>query len=474
MSKYNGFEMLEWMELLQVILQRSRPWHAREQRQTDWNMHPAVIAAVAVCRPADWKGMVLEWPHIADDDKRQIAYTRDERAGEADRQVMTSIGKYLKRHFPSMSDHVLRDITALHQPSGVEFKFLHTNAEMRDAVDKGPWSCMCARYHSGKEDFWTDPQSHTEGNHPYDIYDPELGWHLAIATEGNEVTGRAVCKDKLFVRSYKATGDTGSTTDERLDAWLFSKGYTKQVSWEYGTLFKHLPLRRYNFVAPYIDGGQYNVIVNTHNDTLELVDYTDLKEGDLYYSCRNTRGVPSQHEIEPPEDENSVTCEDCDETFDGDDACYVGAYTDRCVCSDCRENNYTYAYTRGGNEEYIDNDHVIEVRGYYYHYDYLSSNGVVELHDGGYALQDDAIYIERVDGWFESDDCTYCESSGEHERSDDCHRLHDGEYAHEDDCWECEHSDEYYLNSVDYMMTECGKRIHPAYAEHYITETEGE
>ena len=123
---------------------------------------------------------------------------------------------------------------------------------------------------------------------------------------------------------------------------------------------------------------------------------------------------------------------------------------------------------------HIPTDEVVEVGGNYYDVNYLSSNNIVCLEDGDYVHQDDACHVERLDEYHLIDDCVYCEHSSEYELSDDCVQLHDGEYAHEDDCWECEHSDEYYLNSVDYMMTECGKKIHPAYAEHYTTETEGE
>jgi hypothetical protein len=472
MSKYNGFEMLEWMEMLQAILQRSRPWHRREQRQTDWKMHPAVIAAVAVCRPADWKGMVLEWPHIADDDKRQIAYTRDERKGEENRQTMTSVGKYLKRQFPTMSDHVLRDITALHTPHNVEFKFLRTTPEMLHAIDTGPYSCMCSRYSGGSNDRWTHPQSVTYGHHPYEVYDPELGWHMAVAMEGDEVTGRALCMDKYYVRTYKAQGEHGSTTDERLDAWLQNQGYDKQRSWEYDTLFKHIPLQRRYFVAPYIDGNQYHVVIDTRG-YLRLIDPNDLDNGDKYYECRNTSGTPTQETCNT----GTAQCEDCDDWIDENDARSVGVSEDRCVCENCRDNNYTWAYTYRGRERYIPSDNVIYVSDNYYDTDYLSENNIVELADGDYAHTDDAVYIERLDEYHPIDDCVHCEHSNEYEIANDCVQLHDLEWAHMDDCWQCEHSGAYYLDDdagIRYE-TECGKLVHIDYADEYAPETtEGE
>jgi hypothetical protein len=469
MRKYNGFEMLEIVEAARRILFTTRRWHRREQAETDYEYHAAVRAAIAVCRPADWHLLLLEWPHIADDDKRQIAYTRDERKGEDDRQTMTSVGKYLKRHFPTMSDHVLRDIVALHTPHNVAFKFLRTTPEMCSAVDIGPYSCMCARYSGGSPDRWTHPQSITYGHHPYEVYDHELGWHMAIAMEGNEVTGRALCMDKMYVRTYKACGEHGSTTDERLDAWLIDQGYRKKGSWELDTLFKHIPIPRRYFVAPYIDGNQYHVVIDGAH--LRLVDSHDLDNGDNYYECRNTSGTPTQETCNT----GTSQCEDCDEWIEDDDVCSVGVAEDRCVCENCRENNYTWAYSYRGRERYIPSDNVIYVSDNYYDMDYLSENSIVELHDGDYAHTDDAVYIERLDQYHLVDDCTHCEHSNEYELSDDCVQLHDGEYAHEDDCWECEHSNEWYLDDVCSTMTKCGKKIHPAYAWHYApTTTEGE
>ena len=472
MSKYNGFEMLEWMEMLKPILARHRDWHRREQYQTGLDIHAAVIAATTVCRPADWKGMLLEWPHVADDDRRQIAYTRDERMGEANRQTMTSVGKYLKRNFPTMSDHVLRDIVALHTPHNVEFKFLRTTPEMLHAIDTGPYSCMCSRYSGGSNDRWTHPQSVTYGHHPYEVYDPELGWHMAVAMEGNEVTGRALCMDKYYVRTYKAQGEHGSTTDERLDAWLQDQGYDKQRSWEYDTLFKHIPLQRRYFVAPYIDGGQYCVVIDTRG-YLRLVDPNDLDNGDKYYECRNTSGTPTQETCNT----GTAQCEDCNEWIDENDARTVGVSEDRCVCENCRDNNYTWAYTYRGRERYVPSDQVVYVGDNYYDTDYLSENNIVELADGDYACQDEACYIERLDEYHLLDDCVHCEHSNEYELSDDCKQLHDGEYAHEDDCWQCEHSHEWYLDDEAGIRyeTECGKLVHIDHADEYApTTTEGE
>ena len=85
-----------------------RTWFVRENRAAP--MHPAIKQAVLQAPPADWHLLVLEWPHAADSDPSRIAYTRSDAHGYADRQTVTSVGKYIARHFPALADHHIRDI----------------------------------------------------------------------------------------------------------------------------------------------------------------------------------------------------------------------------------------------------------------------------------------------------------------------------------------------------------------------------
>ena len=123
-----------------VDFRRDRPWHAALQHR--YSVHPAVYDAMKHVRPYDWHQLLLEYPHRSQTDPYRIAYTRDERAGEADRQTITTIGKYLTRHFPTLSDHHIRDIVALYT-SPSSFKILDAVADFVHAVNNGPNSCMC-------------------------------------------------------------------------------------------------------------------------------------------------------------------------------------------------------------------------------------------------------------------------------------------------------------------------------------------
>ena len=90
----------------------SRDWHFK--LSSKFELHPVVKTLLKQHRPADWQQLLLEWPHVSETDQSRLAYTRDEKHGEADRQTITTIGKYVKRHWPHLKDNFLDDcITAL-------------------------------------------------------------------------------------------------------------------------------------------------------------------------------------------------------------------------------------------------------------------------------------------------------------------------------------------------------------------------
>lgn len=64
----------------------SRDWHLKLQEK--FKLHPVVKTLLKQHRPADWQQLLLEWPHISETDQSRLAYTRDEKHGEADRQTI--------------------------------------------------------------------------------------------------------------------------------------------------------------------------------------------------------------------------------------------------------------------------------------------------------------------------------------------------------------------------------------------------
>ena len=437
--------MFDAMRDLTRVLYKSRQWHKREQCNSGYDMHHAIEHAIHEADPANWHLLVLEWPHASDEGKHKIAYTRDERSGEADRQVVTSVGKYLTRHFPTLPSDTIRDIAAKYAPG--QCKFVHTTSEMVHAIENGPSSCMSK-----------DRDRFPDDRHPYEAYAPELGWHMALYSEGGLITGRALCNESYFVRSYRGgTGSTYSSSDDRLEAWLREQGYEKTCSWS-GYKLKRVDVRGNNcgFLAPYLDGN-YKYVTGSFEIT---DDYSDAE-----WEFTNTDGNADSI--------SGDSCSDCDDRIRDGDGHWTGVHEETYVCEHCLNHNYTYVYGRNSNRYYLhDNDGVITVGNENYDASYLSDNDIVELADGDYVHSDDAVFIDRLDEHHPADNCVHCEHSGEYELQRDCVELTDGEWAHEDDVWRCEHSGDYYLQDEEGIQyeTECGKTVHIDYADKYKTE----
>ena len=421
-----------------------RSWHSL--LQSKYRLHKAVEKCMDLARPVDWHQLLLEWPHVSDTDPSRLAYTRDERAGEADRQVVTTIGKYITRHFPTLAAHQVRDITALFAAD--QCKEVHTTAEMIYHLHRGPKSCMQ----------WGEANADELEKHPYNCYSPRLGWSMAIRQEGGDTVARAlVYRDSVrayFVRSY-TKNDSFSHSDTILEAWLISQGIKKRSSAEGAKLAKVSrgtdAWGNHRYVFPYIDGEV---------KTVDLADDHMLVTENGEYLCNNTDGTA--------DDNGRSLCGDCGSREDTDDGYWVGMHEDSWVCDSCHD-DYYYAYGRNGRQYYLHQDNVVLVHYTAYDPDYLSDNSIVELHDGDYADLGDAVYIESKDAYYLCDDEEVChDRDGVYQMRDDCVELENGEWCLEDEAWQCEHSHEWYANDdVDSVVTVCGLTIHPDYAHAY-------
>lgn len=221
-------EQQEKFRLAQDIIYFSRPWHQLQQRKHP--LHPAVVAALKFAPADNWQQLLLEWPHVDQTDVTRLAYIRNERAGETDRPTSTSLGKYLRQHWPNMLDHHIRDYVAKYATVG-EFRIERTTEAIVDAVQNGPSSCM---------QWESDDDIDDLGCHPYEVYAPCYGWHMATRYEGSRIMGRALlmqrdndeAKPKYFVRAYRRKDDEDySQPDDELIQWLKSQGYEHRHSW---------------------------------------------------------------------------------------------------------------------------------------------------------------------------------------------------------------------------------------------------
>lgn len=399
--------------------------------------HPAVehMICEALYRPRDWHLLLLEWPHRSVTDPSRIAYTRDERAGMADRQTVTTIGKYLTRHF-NAPDNVIRDVSALYGYGG-DITITNDMDAMIDAVKNGPRSCMSRDLTRLCDD--------GEHRHPYAVYDPGYGWAMAVRRCGGEILGRALVwrnphneDDKCFVRSYKREHSelSHSGTDEAINTFLQSQGYELRRGWPADAPLAVYQLRRSSneYLMPYIDGCVQTV--NLDHAGRMFID----EDGTISADNTDGRGV-----------HRGTECDHCGDHFDGDnEGGYVGRHEDSHVCQYCLDNHYTYVYGRRGNQYYIPSDDAVYVdsNGEYYDPGYLGDNDIVEAYDGNFYHIDDVVYVESRDAYFVSgdDDVVYAEDSGQYEMREDC--------------WLCNESRQWYTNDTDYVEVD-GETYHP-------------
>lgn len=477
-THYNGADRWDWMQsLISVLRDRAsvgrhieqygwdalpdnykprypdpnpanyRTWYYRESNTAP--MHPAIRQAVMLAPPADWHLLVLEYPHAADSDPTRIAYTRSDAHGEADRQTVTSVGKYLTRHFPTLRDHDIRDIVMRHGKD--RFELWDDVSKIVYSVQEGPHSCMR----------WGNFNRDTD-THPYEAYHPDYGWRAAVRLDGSGIiTARCLINinSKTFVRSYTRKNGEYSHSDEAIEVWLRDQGFTKAYSWT-GCKLARITTDRYkdDFWAPYIDGDcKY---VSDMGDHL-LID----SSGD--YECDRTDGHASSA--------SSHTCDSCGDRVHEDDLYSIGYHGDEHVGACCLD-AYAYVSGRNGCEYYIPRDDAVYVDSQETWYDpeYLSRYDIVELDNGDYEHIDNAVHLEYRDIWVEmDDDCVvYCDHSSTYEHVDDCVQLENGNWALEDDAWQCEHDEKWYLNEEDSVETECGKTVHAKYEDEYTTNTE--
>ena len=416
-----------------------RRWISREIQR--YAMHPVIEAAVKLARPYDWQQLFLEWPHVSQGDKSKIAFTQNEDKGRRDIQTVTSIGKYLNRHF-ALPDHIIRDLVAQHGIAS-EFKFVHTTAEMIYHLHRGPGSCMV----------WSEDRGVRclDGvvRHPYEAYNPKYGWHMAVRIEGDDTIGRALCMNnpdtggKYYVRSYaKSREGSYSQADNGMENWLREQGYSKHSQWEEGERLAYYETHD-AFLAPYLDGS---------DKCVSIEDGCLVLDEDGEFACDQTGGCPSSV------NHDTFECAQCGDDTDEDDGYWVGRTEDERVCQHCLDNDFVYAYGRRGNQYYIATDNAIYVESHseWYDPDYLSDNEIVELTNGEYMPMDEAVEING--DWYHIDDERIC-------------RFEDtDEYGLTEDGWQCAESGNWYSDDCEDYTEYEGERYHDDYIPKHIAD----
>jgi hypothetical protein len=199
---------------------------------------------------------------------------------------------------------------------------------------------------------------------------------------------------------------------------------------------KYLEGRNDGFLAPFLDGCNQEVDIEHVNGKPTYLVIADDGE----YTCNQTDGSAEGAE-------RGEECADCGDRFPDGDGYWTGRFEDNHVCQSCQENNYRYAYGANGSQYYVHENDVEWVEGWdeYVDTDYLADNEVVRLENGGLISECDAVEVE--DEWYHNDDdrIVLCVHDDEYRLIKNCVQLHDGEWALEDDAWKCHATSDWYL-----------------------------
>lgn len=389
-------------------------------------MHEGVYLALGQSDPADLQALARENPSLASDNLSVAFYQNVEKIGKT--RTVAKIGKYIKRHWPTLADNIIRDIVA--RCDCGEIKIISELSEIIATVQNGPYSCMKM---SGK----------APGEHPYNVYDPCYGWHLAVRIKDGVTLGRALLNGSNFVRvyAYMESDIYAPNPDFALQSKLESMGYKKVDSWDNLRLAK-ITNQDDDYLMPYLDGSTQSV--------KDCGDYWQItRRGE--YECRSTDGVL----------ENDTDCYYC---------CHCGAriridrdasYStqDGEICESCGE-GYVYIdefrVSVNGRDRWIGGYHVpsedaFEHDGSYYLTEYASELGFVLCANDDYLPIDDCIFDIDSEEWYQDGehDLKYCED--------------DGNY-HSEYFWQCSISGNYYHETINQVTLANGNIAHDSNA----------
>lgn len=461
-------------------------------------------------RPVNTHQLALEWPHQSQSDQGKVAYTRQEadatrilleatnpRHSFDQKYTVTSLTKYLKRHWPQLPDHIIRDVDARFNPTVV----CKTETDYRRViciVNAGPRSCMTTAYGSipfldrddAKAQAWfADPESEEPDwdRHPYTVYRAKYGWSLAYRTEtrGGDTSiaaralvylGEATSKP-CYVRSY---GDGGR--DPLLENYLEAQGIEKRSSWPEGAKMAAVEAPREGYMMPYIDGNMQRV---EFRDTHFIMD----SDGE---SATDTCGT-----IDPNGD--AWTCDDCGERIyeRNDEGTTVGRHEDSRVCESCLEeyimvrgqsrwDNYRNYYVSSDNAvslvdaEGDETGELVDDRNPPECYESTESRHG----DSAYIHPDDAVVIDG-NFWPREHDDVVClatdspdgdsyalsgnawyDGDGNWYHDDHEFIMYEGERWFKDTAWQCEATGWWYPEHVDQEVDPVtGDTVHPDYLE---------
>lgn len=345
--------------------------------------------------------------HVSEADPHLVSYTPSEKHGREDRQVRTTLGRYLTRYQEQLGlsdtqlNRITREWSALSQTPNIVIT--NDEDEIVHIYRYGPSSCMSF----GKVD-----------NDPVRVY---AGPDTAVAAwvvgssvmKAEKILARSVVvpEDKKYVRAYSDDAEVRSKFEQALE----DMGYSHDMEALDGKRLKLIGSRwGDSVVCPYVDGMESGEV----NGEYLYVYRGD--GGDLDVQC--TSGFAESL---------GVACDCCGDMYSEDDLMAVDGGDQ--VCGSCLREHYTYAYTGYGEMEWVPN---YDVYGYDSHGDAYTSRGaraydlrfpedddetlraeddLIQTEDGKWYLDTDNLerdgYRRTIDDlWVQEDDSDYVET----------------------------------------------------------------
>lgn len=363
---------------------------------------------------------VLHVPHLSQNNKMQIAYTQTWEKKARDIQTAVRPGRYYATFLDQDdANHKAQQHNGAYGEAKLFFRESDDPDGWMHVYAHGPNSCMSS------EPWKIEPYA-LAGN----------GLRLAYISRNNHpdstsISARAIVRDddnRGYVRIY---GD-----EERIRPLLESAGYGRHINLHGIKIAKIDHPDRSGYVFPYIDSG------NGGSQRVDIFsDHLLIREnGDI--SCCNTDGTGEGCN---GEDDDTWTCEVCEDRYEtySEEPVYISNHGH--VCSYCRDNNFSYIENRFGHNRWYHNDDVTPVVESRWANtdvpteDIAHRSDIVKL-DWSYDYCDYALVDVAVDtpeGWMciHDDDCRGLERA-----HDGCRYAHtsytkeiDGKIYHEDD-----------------------------------------
>ena len=183
--------------------------------------------------------------HVSKEDPQAVAYTPDKVSGEADRQLKTTLGRFLTKYYPHVADTVIAQVVADHLGELDGSYETITGADItKSYLSAGGTAACMSKSKSGYS---------TMGHHPSEVYDmPNISMAI-LRNNSGAIVARCMLydaspTDKRYIRVYG---------DLKLKKKLTRAGY-KAGSWV-GAEFKVIELDGEptfpRLVMPYLDAN---------------------------------------------------------------------------------------------------------------------------------------------------------------------------------------------------------------------------